>query len=117
MEAVSYKRAPGHSIFSEIVSALPVGQEVFITYTRTDHSALQWLRKTPLPIGQQAHWLTVIEEFDFEVKHQAGSAHTNADALSSRPHLDDVIIRDVDNQQKTASLPEAWNRSNLAEEQ
>ena len=60
---------------------------------RTDHSALQWLRKTPLPIGQQARWLTVIEEFDFEVKHRAGSARANADALSRRPHLANVITR------------------------
>jgi hypothetical protein len=52
---------------------------------RTDHSALQWLRKTPQPIGQQARWLEIMEEFDFVVEHRPGTKHTNADALSRRP--------------------------------
>jgi len=34
---------------------------------RTDHAALQWLRRTPEPIGQQGRWLEVLEEFDFDV--------------------------------------------------
>jgi len=29
---------------------------------RTDHSALQWLRGTPEPMGQLARWLTFIEQ-------------------------------------------------------
>jgi len=52
---------------------------------RTDHAALQWLRKTPEPLGQQARWLTFIEMFDFEICHRAGSRHGNADALSRKP--------------------------------
>jgi len=32
---------------------------------RTDHSALQWLRTTPEPIGQQARWCEILEEFNF----------------------------------------------------
>jgi len=39
---------------------------------RTDHSALQWLRRTPEPIGQQARWLEVLEEFDFQIIHLPG---------------------------------------------
>jgi len=34
---------------------------------RTDHAALQWLRRTPEPIGQQARWLEILEEYDFEI--------------------------------------------------
>ena len=34
---------------------------------RTDHSALQWLRKTPEPMAQLARWLVFIEQFDFDV--------------------------------------------------
>src|SRR6218665_441189 len=49
---------------------------------RIDHSALQWLRRTPEPIGQQARWLETIEEFDFEICHRAGTKHGNADAMS-----------------------------------
>ena len=51
---------------------------------RTDHAALQWLKRTPEPIGQQARWLEILEEFDFRVEHRRGTLHTNADALSRR---------------------------------
>jgi len=36
---------------------------------RSDHAALTWLRRTPEPIGQQARWLEVMEEFDFRIEH------------------------------------------------
>lgn len=52
---------------------------------RTDHSALQWLRKTPEPIGQQGRWLEILEEYNFEIQHRPGSKHNNADGLSRRP--------------------------------
>ena len=52
---------------------------------RTDHAALQWLRKTPEPIGQQSRWLEVLEEFHFTVEHRPVKSHANADALSRRP--------------------------------
>ena len=52
---------------------------------RTDHSALTWLRKTPEPIGQQARWCEVLEEFDFDIQHRPGRLHGNADALSRKP--------------------------------
>jgi len=54
---------------------------------RTDHSALQSLRRTPEPIGQQACWQAYIKQFDFEIQHRPGARHTNADALSRRPSL------------------------------
>jgi len=49
---------------------------------RTDHAALQWLRKMPEPMGQQARWLTFIEQFHFEIQHRIGTKHGNADSLS-----------------------------------
>ena len=52
---------------------------------RTDHSCLRWLRHTPEPIGQQARWCSILEEFDFEIEHRPGKSHGNADALSRRP--------------------------------
>ena len=52
---------------------------------RTDHAALQWLRKTPQPIGQQSRWLEILEKFQFNVEHRPGMKHANADALSRRP--------------------------------
>ena len=53
---------------------------------RTDHAALQWLKKTPSPIGQQARWVEQIEEFDYTIQHRPGAQHSNADAMSRRPH-------------------------------
>ena len=55
---------------------------------RVDHASLQWLRKTPKPMGQLARWLTFIEHFHFEVVHRAGARHGNADGLSRRPDAD-----------------------------
>ena len=52
---------------------------------RTDHAALQWLKRTPEPIGQQARWLEILEEFDYDIQHRPGRNHGNADALSRRP--------------------------------
>jgi len=52
---------------------------------RTDHAPLTWLRRTPEPIGQQARWLEIMENYDFEVSHRPGTKHSNADAVSRRP--------------------------------
>jgi len=52
---------------------------------RTDHSALQWLRSTPEPIGQQARWCETLEEFDFQIIHRPGQLYGNADALLRKP--------------------------------
>ena len=34
---------------------------------RTDYSALQWLRRTPEPFGQQGRWLEILEGFSSQV--------------------------------------------------
>jgi hypothetical protein len=52
---------------------------------RTDHAALQYLRRTPELIGQEARWLNFIESFQFDIKHRPGISHANADALSRKP--------------------------------
>ena len=52
---------------------------------RTDHAALQWLQRTPEPIGQQGRWLERLAEFEFQILHRPGKKHGNADALSRRP--------------------------------
>src|SRR5208282_1124204 len=53
---------------------------------RTDHSSLQWLRRTPEPMPQQARWLAFIEQFQYSIEHRPGNRHVNADALSRIPH-------------------------------
>lgn len=52
---------------------------------RTDHAALQWLQRTPEPIGQQSRWLEILAEFEFRIVHRPGRKHGNADALSRKP--------------------------------
>ena len=52
---------------------------------RTDHAALQWLKKTPEPIGQQSRWLKQLEAFDYVIVHREGRKHQNADAMSRIP--------------------------------
>lgn len=52
---------------------------------RTDHSSLTWLKNFKDPEGMVARWISVLETFDFEIKHRKGVLHGNADALSRRP--------------------------------
>jgi transposase InsO family protein len=54
---------------------------------RTDHAALQWLRRTPEVVGQQARWIATLEEYDYVVQHRPGARHANADAMSRLPCL------------------------------
>jgi len=75
---------------------------------RTDHSALQWLRKTPEPMSQMARWLAYIEQFDFEIQHRAGSKHGNADGLLRTPTHEDTV-RMVKQQNGNSSLDDMVN--------
>jgi transposase InsO family protein len=52
---------------------------------RTDHASLLWLRRIAEPIGQQARWLEILEEFDYFVEHRPGIRHGNADSMSRVP--------------------------------
>jgi len=68
---------------------------------RVDHSSLQWLRRTPEPLAQQARWLAYIEQFQYRIEHRPGHRHVNADALSRMPcrqctHCDENKACDVD---------------------
>ena len=74
---------------------------------RTDHAALQWLRQTSEPLGQQARWLAFLEQFKFDVVHRAGSRQGNAIGLQSRPNGDDYGIRGVtaDGEKDTDTQP------------
>jgi len=49
---------------------------------RTDHAALSWMLKRPEPMHQLARWLTLIEQYDYEIAHRHGTQHANADGLS-----------------------------------
>jgi hypothetical protein len=48
----------------------------------TDHSALKWLKTSKIPRGRRARWVMDLQQYDFNIKHRAGKANANADALS-----------------------------------
>ena len=58
---------------------------------RTDHAALTHLLRTKEPIGQQGRWLDLLGlgEFQLTIQHRPGRVHSNSDALSRRPCLQD----------------------------
>jgi len=77
----------GHKQFRQYL----LGRHIVI---RTDHAALSWLCRTPEPMPQLARWLTLIEQYEYEVAHRPGKRHENADALSRRP--DTLTLTDVE---------------------
>jgi len=45
---------------------------------------------------QLARWLTLIEQYDYEVAHRSGKQHGNADRLSRKPNRrDDEDVRQI----------------------
>ena len=86
---------------------------------RTDHAALQWLRKTPDPVGQQARWLEQLAPFDFEIVHRSGVRHANADGISripcrqcGRPDEESSLVAPV-----TIEGDELWSPESLTKKQ
>ena len=52
--------------------------------------ALKWLFTTHRKNRKIERWKVELMEFDFEVHHKKGKIHTNADALSRLPRINDV---------------------------
>lgn len=76
--------------FTRYYKTYLLGKKSFIL--RTDHATLQWLQRTPDPIGQQARWQEQLSEFNFKVIHRSGRSHSNADALSRIPEHEEVPL-------------------------
>ena len=38
------------------------------------------------PTGRLARWSLLLQQYDFDIKHRAGTSNGNADALSRRPY-------------------------------
>lgn len=53
---------------------------------KTDHSAIQFLKKTKDPTGRLGRWAIFLQAYDFDVEHKPGRIHGNADSLSRRPY-------------------------------
>ena len=57
------------------------------TFTvRSDYSSLKWIKNFKNPEGMIARWLSVLSTYDFTIEYRRGPFHTNADALSRKPH-------------------------------
>ena len=48
---------------------------------RTDHHSLKWLKTFKRPEGILARWIETLAEFDYEIEHQPGRLHCNADGV------------------------------------
>ena len=51
---------------------------------RSDHSALSYLKTAAEPVGQQARWVDLFEQYDYVLVHRKETAHGNADASSRK---------------------------------
>jgi len=71
---------------------------------RTDHSALTWLRQTREPIGQNARWLTILEEYQYSVVHPSGWKH-NANSISRHPCVNKLNCMACHPEQQESSPP------------
>ena len=74
----------------------------------TDHSSLRWLMNVKDATGRLARWSLLLQQYNFEVVHRPGKAHSNADSLSRRPYefsADVSSLQKEDNQEaKTREL-------------
>ena len=84
---------------------------------RTDHAALQWLLRTPEPIGQQSRWVEQLSACDFEIIHRAGGSHQNADAVSRWPYEPRGQVLDQEDVRQVAPVKlevvDVWSSANL----
>lgn len=58
------------------------GKKIII---HSDHSGLQWLRKTKLTNARLARWSIEISQYDYEIVYERGKANIEADRLSRNP--------------------------------
>ena len=70
----------------------------------TNHQNLEFWRNAQDLSRRQAQWALWLSRFDFKLKHRAGKANTQADALSHMPHLQ--VNDSKDNREQTVLRPE-----------
>lgn len=87
---------------SEIFCDYLMGSKVTVV---TDNNPLCYILKTAKLDATCHRWLASLSLFDFELRYKKGSTHTDADALSRRPH--DPPEED-DNYQKTMEQVAFW---------
>ena len=67
----------------------------------TDHNPLTPLKSLNDFGGRLTRWTIFLQQFDFRFQYRQGSAHTNADSLSRRPH--DVSVNSISGFSSTLS--------------
>jgi len=60
-----------------------IGSDQFEVWT--DHKNLGYFKKPQKLNRRQAHWMTELQEYDFQLIHKPGSSQKKVDALSRRP--------------------------------
>ena len=53
----------------------------------TDHQPLRWLMTNDKLTGKVARWALILQEYDFDVVHKAGTAHLDTDGISRNPAI------------------------------
>ena len=53
----------------------------------TDHQPLRWLMTNDKLTGKLARWALILQEYDFDVVHKAGTAHLDTDGISRNPAI------------------------------
>jgi hypothetical protein len=52
---------------------------------KANHKPLKWLATISNPFGRKGKWISMFQDFNFEIVHRAKARHINADALSRNP--------------------------------
>jgi hypothetical protein len=77
----------------------------------TDHCGLRYLFDQPKLNARQAKWMSLLSEFDFEIKHIKGKENRVADALSRSMrtiHLAAVSTFETDVKNKVKEAQETY---------
>ena len=59
----------------------------------TDHCPLRWLYNMRDPSARHFRWIMFLEQFQYEIRHRKGAAHTSVDALSRNPNFIDRSVQ------------------------
>ena len=63
---------------------------------RTDNSALSWLKTQKDPKGILMRWLRILNTYECDIQHRAGTKHGNADSLSRATHAPFLSQREAE---------------------